>query len=407
MSNYFGNFQPQSNNKYMNNRMMQEYYKTSNNNVPFTNNRMLMDNPTFFSNIYDPSFFSRINLEKAEQMKKVKNVGDLGMSQDMLTNFVICPIKIEKEDSNKLKNKYNDKFVMYDGFKDKNSASEATKALWKGRTNNPYKNIMYDEDYTKNFEKEDDLIVHKVTSLDRNFIKTMKDFESMAEFIVEHNGELRIKYSPAKKNMYKEKFDYENKIKYRIKYDPKNYNELKKFYKQEQKKLKKSNKRVDEIIELLLASEDFSKAELDNFSKPSDEEEIDDDLTMVFEKGDESLEKRLEQELVEEYGQDALNELMDEYCVSNEEVYISKKKNSKIKLKSEHSKLKTNDDPIKKVLIKPKNTKDSQKESKQIIKKIAVIKPKVKETKIETNTIGNVDATEFEQYKKLQKSAKK
>lgn len=317
MSNYYGQLPPQYANKYINNRMVNGYQRVANNSTPFVDNQLLQNNPAFFANIRDNSYYQKMNMEKMEKMRRIKNVDELGLSKDKLTNFIICPIKVEKESAEKLKKEYNQRDIAYVGFKDKDSAPKIVKDLWKGRKNNPWKNILKDEDYTKKFETEDDLVVHKVTQLDKNFIMTMAEFEEMIEFIEFHDGELRIKYSDAKENKYKEKFDYENKIKHRVKYDPKNYNELKKFYKHEQKKLKKANKRVDEMIEILLATENFTKEELEEINKPYEDDEKDANITLTFEKGDALLEEQLEKELAEEFGAENLEELLKEELGDN------------------------------------------------------------------------------------------
>lgn len=461
MNNYYGQLPPQYNNKHINNRMVNDYQRVVKNNTPFSGNQMLNNNPTFFHNLNDASFYHKMNMEKMEKMKKVKSVDELGLGKDKLTEYVICPIKVEKENGKELSKKYNDKSTLYYNPKKKNTinkdawkeVSESIKSLWGGRTNNPYKNILKTADYSKKFKNKDDLVIHKVTTLDKNLIKTMAEFEEMIDFIDIHNGELRIKYSDKKKSKYEEKFDYENKIKYRIKYDPKNYSELKKFYKKEQKKLKKANRRVDEMIEMLLASENFTKAELEEIAEPigqMEEDEIDENITMVFEKGDAKLEKRLEQELEEElaaeFGEENLDELIREHIgenkkhssVAREKIRIKDSdKNLTIDLTKNKTKTEDTDSDEKpqkkKPLITVKNKKEiltnnlttkpsAQPESNQMpdqipTKKRITLKPKkIMETNNSTESsnktdktkqsIGQVDNDELEEFRKQKKTKK-
>lgn len=450
MSNYYGNLPPQYNNRHINNSLINGYQQALKKSVPFGNNQMLNNNPTYFQNINDVSFYHKMNMEKMDKMRKIKNIDELGISKDKLVDFIICPIKVEKENSKELTKKYNDKSITYVNPKKKNTVTEAIKALWSGRQNDAYKNILKnacvleDKDYKKKFKSKNDLVVHKVTLLDKNLIKTLAQFEEMIDFIEIHNGALKVKYSEKKYDKYHQKFDYENKIKYRVKYDPKNYNELKKFYKKEQKKIKKSNKRVDEMIEMLLMSENYTKEELDEI-KNLDNDEDDTHITMSFEKSDIHFEKQLEEELQaeleKEFGKENLDDILEEY--------IGKEKSSKNKslklLKStdthEKSKHKKNINSVEeKLIVKETITDEKIQKSKPILtvksKKQPVLEtkslsvendqtpsstnttnttkritvkskkqPALKETN-DTNetTIGKVDQDELEELRKQKKS---
>lgn len=386
MSNYYGQLPPQYNNRHVNNKLVNDYQRMMKNSVPFSGNQMLNNNPNFVHNINDTAFYQRMNMEKMEKMRKIKNIDELGISKEKLIDFVICPIKVEKENGKELTKKYNDKTTLYFNPKKKNTVSDALKKLWEGRQNNPYKNILKnagrltDDDYKKNFKNKNELIVDKITELDKNLIKTMAEYEEMIEFINIHNGALKVKYSDKKKDKYKEKFDYENKIKYRIKYDPKNYNELKKFYKKEQKKIKKANKRVDELIEILLVSESFTKDELEEITKPYEDEDDNTDITMVFEKGDiefeKKLEKELEAELIAEFGEENLTQLIEKASGK------STKSRDKLKIK-DHDKTQHKDS-------KDSNT-DSHDENKIVSKPLITVKNKKQDQEISDKSIQSFE----------------
>lgn len=385
---YRGQLPPQYGNQYVNNKMVNSYQKTMKNNVPFGNNQMLNNNPSFFHNINDASFYHKINMEKMEKMKRIKNVDELGLSKEKLTEFIICPIKVEKENKIDLLKKFDIKETFYINPTDKKAVTDSILNLWSGRNNNPYKNILKNENYKKKFTNKEDLIVHKVTTLDKNLIKTLAEFDGMLDFIEIHNGELKIKYSDKKKDKYKDKFDYENKIKYRVKYDPKNYNELKKFYKKEHEKIKKANKRVDEMIEMLLVSENFTKEELEEIQKPSENEDST-QITMVFEKNNYLLEKELEeqlenelmQELSKELGHDKFKTIMKKYDDDTTKKTSKHKNNDSKKYdidddNNKNSKNIENNSDEK--MLKVKKIKSNQTDNDEIIKSKPLIMIKTK-----------------------------
>lgn len=404
MYNNSGQAQRQYQNGYMNNRLTSEYNRVVNNNVPYSNVQMLMNNPNFVANIRNSDFYTRMNLEKQEYMKKIKNVKDLGISEEQLTNYVICPIKLEKDDPSELAKKYSDKSGGYitfgsDKFKtnkkgyittnSQNNIPEFIRQLWEKRDNNPYKAILkkeLDNNKKKKFNKREDLVVEKITKLDKELIKVMKDYEDMIELIEELDGELRIKYSKKHENKYKEKFDHINKVKYSIKYDPKDYNQLKQFYKQQQKKIKKANKRVDEMIEVLLASETFTKDELADINKQNmdDHEE---ELNISFNKMDEKYEKELEKDL------GLIDDELDKLIKENKELdkkLKDKKPKVAIAIKksdSEKKEIKPNVITIKKVtrVTKDEDTKKKDSDVKPVKKVITVTKVK-KEKSISSNS---------------------
>lgn len=359
--------QYQNQNRYINNRLTSEYQKSVSNNTPYPQNPLLMNNPNFVANIHNSDFYTRMNLEKMEQIRRIKDVKDLGINEKQLTDYIICPIVVAKEDSKELDRKHKERGYNYLSFgADKfdetceytgENMPEFLRMLWSARSNNPYKNILKKEDYSKSFKKKSDLVIHKVSKKDKKLLKTLKDFEDMQEFIVLHNGELKIKFSKKKKNEYKEKFDYINKVKYSFKYDPKNFNDLKQFYKQEQKKIKRAGKRVDEMLEILLASDSLTKDEIAEISAQNVDEN-EEDLSFKF-KTESSKSKKFEKELEEELGLTGceLEKML------KEEIKLSKTIEKRIK---EHEKNMNNDSdddvkPKKNKKVVKKDDSDNQK----------------------------------------------
>ena len=137
------------------------------------------------------------------------------------------------------------------------------------RTNQPYKNIIKNEDVTKkNFKSKDDLIVHKVTIKDKEGVDD--SYNKFKQNLETHNDELQTIYSTDKRNEHKKKFEYNHVYKYRIQYDPKDHDKLKqdriKYYKDRQKKEEEGKRTVDNILETLINDGIFDKSELSSVS---------------------------------------------------------------------------------------------------------------------------------------------
>jgi hypothetical protein len=388
MSNYFGQLPPQFNNKHINNRFVKEYQNNANRETSFSNNAMLSDNPMFHNQVRDPSFFNRVNMAKMEQLKKTNNIKDLNLSTDQLTNFIICPIKVEKLNKSELDGNYATRQNTYmnvkntktfnndiipNTFNDKN-IPQTMMDWYKSRSNAPYKNILKKEDYKKKFVNREDLIVHKVTQLDKNVLRLAEQLQAKEASMETHDKELKMIYSISEENKHKEQFNYNNYYKNRIKYDPKNYNDLKKHYEKKQKEIKRDNKRVDEMLELYLVSDDISKEEIEEIQKSLNVE--DDDQTnsineMIEENRRESeldLEKQLEKQLRNELGDDKFNEISELLNDDNEcddLMKTSKKQKIKESKKTKKPKESREESKESKKTKKPKESKEDTKESKK------------------------------------------
>ena len=93
------------------------------------------------------------------------------------------------------------------------------------------------------------------------------DFELLNDVLEKHNDQLRSIYSVSNKNQFKKDFEYAQKYKYRLEHNPKDAEELKDFYKKEQKKINKENKMLDEIIDILVEQEELSKDEIEALNR--------------------------------------------------------------------------------------------------------------------------------------------
>lgn len=181
------------------------------------------------------------------KMKKFNNIDQM-YNQNDFKNLILKPQKIEKPNIN-LDSLINNK---------EQSNTTDLKESIKKRTNEPYKGIIKNFDYSKIREKhEEDLIIHKVNEEDKNikvFDTNMNVFHNKIE---KQNKDIKDTYSIDKKTEHKKEFDYQHKYKYRTKIDSED-NDLRvdriEFYKKEQSKIEDNKKKVDDILLNLIDS---------------------------------------------------------------------------------------------------------------------------------------------------------
>ena len=283
--------------------------------VNYMNNNLLSNNPVFTANIHDPNFHREMIMRREQQRKRVRNINDLNLTKEQIVEYVICPIKAEKGDRMEIDRVYKD-------LDDTLTTKWLEQNWWRGRTNQPYKNIIKEEDYWKrNFKKQSDLIVHKVTDMDT--VGLMDDYYQLLELIERHDKDLKVIFSASEKTKHKRKFKYVNKMKYRMKYNPKDYKDLTEYYKKQQKKYNKTVKQYDEVIQMMMDNEDITDEQLkqieaeflcDNDTKERKEARRKKENKNRKKRAKEK-EKELEAELmalVEEHGEDILDVLDDD-----------------------------------------------------------------------------------------------
>jgi hypothetical protein len=335
---------------------------------PFMNNPMVAQNPNFGSR--DANFYNKIQMAKIEQIKRAKNISDLGMDNKQLSEYIIDPIKINKTSKDEIQNKLHDIEHTYIVPANRNTKIEDQsnaylRELWKNRTNQPYKNVikkeLFDKEYKKYYKDDifkkdinnrNELIVHKVIkNVDADEDLLEAEFLLIQEILEKHNGELKNIYSSSNENKCKKEFEYAQKYRYRLEYNPKDTEELKDFYKKEQKKINKENKMLDQLIDMLVEGEDLSKEESDKINEQ-----------LIESRKKKTKVKDLEDELREELGDD-FEDIIDSIEVDD----------------------KSNDKTInKKVRIKSSNTSTLSIENKTPRKKITV----------KTSIIQNIDKEE-------------
>lgn len=290
-----------------NNRLLASYqnYQQSNNiQNRFQNNPLLNNNQMFQSNMnYNNSQQSQqmqmmymANMQRQKELQKIKHIEKLNelenkVDKNKIRESVIKPVKLERKNnvndivdhikkdwgisiSNKNNNGNRYKNIS-NQFKSKSDSQK--KNFWNKRTNQPYKNIITDKKYINPFInkkkiKENELIVHKVSKLDKEGVDN--EFEDLQNNIEKHDKELKVIYSTTKEAEHKKKFNYNHKYKYRVSYTPSNHNKLKKdkieFYKKEQKKAEQGKDKVDTIIASLVDDGILEENEIEELKKIPD-----------------------------------------------------------------------------------------------------------------------------------------
>ena len=275
----------------LDNKLLYGYQNFQQNNVPFQNNVLLQNNPMFNGNMqYANSMqmqqmqqmkqmqqmeqIQQMQMQKIKELQQIKQIEKMNemettMDKEKIKESVIRPIKIErtKKDRQELESKWKDVEEKYTDKTGKDFGPEIKK-YWKNRTNEPYKNILKNENYSKNFKSKDDLIVHRVTVKDREGV--VEDFDKMDTNREKHNNELKVIYSTDHKNEHKKKFEYNHVYKYRVQFDPKDHDKLKhdkiKYYKAQQKKEEDGKQKMDSILETLVTDGIFNEDELNSIN---------------------------------------------------------------------------------------------------------------------------------------------
>jgi hypothetical protein len=254
------------------NNLLNRFNSYTNNNNPYQKNPLLNNNPNL--NMRDSSFFNKMNMAKLEQIKRARNIDEMGIDKKQLTDLIICPIAINKVNKNELNEAYNEIVPQYD-----TKINNVVNEWWQTRTNQPYKNIIKKDLFNKDFKKfyrddifntnvkdKKELLVHKVTSEDWDKLLLEAEYELLNDILEKHDKELKVIYSSSKKNQYKKEFEYVQNYRYRLEYNPKNSEELKDFYKKEQKKINKESKIIDDVINTLIENDELTKEEIDKIN---------------------------------------------------------------------------------------------------------------------------------------------
>lgn len=246
------------------NNLLNRHQQYSRNNVPFRNNSLLSNNIGFSSSYGDHRFQQQLYMAKMERIKRAKMMESVNLSNDDLVKYVIQPMQVNRATKAEVDKDYVDRSQGYNierrkrkykkGEKKSIDANGVLDALWKGRTNQPYKNICK-KHYKKEFSREEDLIIHKVTAADRDKKYLDKEYSKLKKKNRTHNKQLKEIFSKSEKYKHKKAFQYAHVYKYRLKSKAKNFEEMKQFYKKEQRKINKDELRIDMMLNTLLNSD--------------------------------------------------------------------------------------------------------------------------------------------------------
>jgi hypothetical protein len=335
----------------------------------YMNNPMISNNPNF--SVKDPGFYNKIQMAKIEQIKRAKNINDLGMDKKQLSEYIIDPIKINKTTKEEINTKLRDVEQQYiipvNSTKFEDQSNAYLRDLWKNRTNTAYKNVikkeLFDKDYKKYYREDifrkdinnrNELLVHKVikdVDADEDLLEA--EFLLIQEILEKHNGELKNIYSSSNENKNKKEFEYAQKYRYRLEYNPKDSEELKDFYKKEQQKINKENKMLDQIINMLVEEEDLTKDEVDKLNT---------ELQQSKKKGNKI--KDLEEELREELGED-FQDVLDAIEVEPNK-NTERKTRIKSKITENNTELNNTKTPRKKITVKTTIVKQDREISAEV-----------------------------------------
>jgi len=279
-----------SNQQFSGNRLVSNYNNSNNMNNTngfYQNNNLLRNNPFMNQNqqmqqqlqmqqqqMLQMQQLQMQQMQKIKDMQQMKQMDklneiDLTMDKEKIKESIIRPIKLEKskQDRIELEKKWKETETNYHDKTGKDYGPEI-KQYWSKRTNQPYKNILKNEDYSKKISSDKDLIVHRVTNKDKEGVE-----EGFTEFkgkLETHDNELKVIYSTSKKNEHKKKFEYNHVYKYRVQHEGKDHEDLKedriKYYKDQQKKEEVGKKKLDVLLETLVSDGIFDKDELSGLS---------------------------------------------------------------------------------------------------------------------------------------------
>ena len=225
-------------NRLVSNYNLQKQKPVSNNLINHINKNITQDNME--------------QLRKAYELKKLQKQNDLAnvFDKNIIHEAIINPIKIQKTNNSQLLEKQYLEAIE--------KIPKENEYFWAHRTNKPYKNILYNEDYTKEFKTKEDLIIHKTTKQDKDKNGVEKKYTDLLNIIKKENTELQKIYSKENEAENYKKFTYENRDKFKIKYNPKEFDDLKtdnkNFYDKQNEKINQNKTKIQNAIQDLVNS---------------------------------------------------------------------------------------------------------------------------------------------------------
>ncbi|MBA42662.1 MAG: hypothetical protein CMF62_01460 [Magnetococcales bacterium] len=329
-----------------NNRLINNYnqYQSQNGQV-FThhNNPLLRNNVAFNNNMNYNNSQQNQQMQQMQHMQQVKLMAHMKHLREMqemkqlekrsqieknirtdkkkVCESVIKPINLKdaNRNFNQVDNLYDSRkkgYVSYDPKKKSQNKEKSVKStkmmedMWKARTNDPYKavlksaNVLKDDDYKKNYKKEKELIIHRVSKADKDAEILEENFKEEKDKIEKHDKELEVIFSLSEKTKNKKEFDRIQKYKYQYKTDKsKDHGDLKRdkilYYMKKQKEEEKNKNKLDSILKTLANDSNVNN-------------EKDQDINI------DELDKKLREQFGDEY--DNLMEEVENQKISSEDI---------------------------------------------------------------------------------------
>lgn len=246
-----------------NNKLLMNYNQSmQNTNNTFRQNELLQHNPMFMNgvdqNTAQQMQMMQQKLKEMQQIKQLEKINELEttIDKEKIKESIIRPIHIEKDKNSKqkLEKEWKEAESKYLDKSKKQYGSEIVE-YWKKRTNEPYKNILKNVEYKKEYKDPKELVVHRITKDDKDEKKTKEQYQSYEATREKHDGELKVIYSNSKLNEHKKDFEYKHVYKYRIPHDSKDHEKLKqdkiKYYKEQQKKEESGKEQLSSLQKLI------------------------------------------------------------------------------------------------------------------------------------------------------------
>lgn len=319
-------------------------------------NPLLSSIPTM-KNQQDPYLQQKLYTAKLEQLQKANSTSDLSVSEEQLREYIICPLKITKEDPSIVESKHTERKNDY--------TLESLKRISTLCKNIPYKTISDGKNIQKDFKNQNELILHTVTEIDRDKIKLLDQFLELEKILDLDTNEIKRMFPDEDEEINRQNFEYVQKFKYRIKYNPRDFNDLKRKYQRKQNKIKEKYKQIENHINEILDGE-----EMKNFTEEEKQllRNATDEISDEIKKSQLDMKESLKLHLEEQFGKKKYDKLMEHTdlseiieSITNDE--IEEKNSEKEDVTQENTQDKMKEKTQKKITVKtlPKPSQTEQK----------------------------------------------
>lgn len=201
--------------------------------VPFSSNKLINNDPRMMAGTYSTE----------------------SVTSENIIERILTPVHVKSEALDDVKLSYEAKKKMREQQEQIEYVDTTYKAIIKQTFNKPINQI-----------KEDDLIVHKVSDIDKETTRFAKDV--LAKEIARKNDdtELAIEFSPSNYNKHKKVFEYNESFITNLAYEAKLFDDNKSdciaFYQQKQKEQEEGKRVCDQVLRNLMNKNLISQDEI-------------------------------------------------------------------------------------------------------------------------------------------------